>query len=510
MFRPLVRRAAVLVPALLALSAAPASAAEVACDRYASPAGSNTAAGTLAAPFRTPQKLADSLTAGQTGCLRGGTYTETTSGYIVKFRTGGAAGAPVTLRSAPGERAVLKGVMEVKSGADFVTVSDLDIVGTDNDSDPSTMPVSVQIMAADTVFERNDVTNNRLKSCLIAGSNAGYGEAVRTVIRNNVFHECGDPAHGMLDHAIYFERTLDVEVYDNILRDNEAWAIHLYPNARRTRVHHNVIDGNGGGAIFAGSSAYASSDNVVERNVITNSRKDYNVSYYWKSAVGTGNVARANCLYNGYKGNMPSAPKGFTAQDNVAADPLYVDRAAKDFRLQAGSPCLALVGYDIAAKVLGQDAAVPAPLPEPTPEPTSAPAQEPASAPVNLAPSVDLLKPLAGATFTDRLTLSAAASDDGGVSRVDFLVDGVVVATDSAAPYSYTWKAPKKMAYGEHTVSARARDAHGLTAISAATVKRVRSTSRARVSSLKRCVRSARTARAAKRCRTARRAAKRR
>ena len=54
--------------------------------------------------------------------------------------------------------------------------------------------------------------------------------------------------------------------------------IHLYPNARRVRVHHNVMDRNGGGVIFAGDSSYASVDNVVEDNVITGSFTDYNVS----------------------------------------------------------------------------------------------------------------------------------------------------------------------------------------------------------------------------------------
>ena len=51
-------------------SAQPAATAD--CAKYASTSGSDSAAGTAASPYRTAQKLADSLGAGQTGCLSGG------------------------------------------------------------------------------------------------------------------------------------------------------------------------------------------------------------------------------------------------------------------------------------------------------------------------------------------------------------------------------------------------------------------------------------------------------
>jgi hypothetical protein len=54
--------------------AAPTSAT-VTCDRYAATTGSDSAPGTSTAPYRTAQKLTDSLGAGQTGCLVAGTFT---------------------------------------------------------------------------------------------------------------------------------------------------------------------------------------------------------------------------------------------------------------------------------------------------------------------------------------------------------------------------------------------------------------------------------------------------
>src|SRR2546421_7551717 len=65
--------------------------AAITCSRYASPGGS-------------VQRLVNSLHAGQTGCLHGGTYHRD-----VKFNRGGGGGAPLTLTSAPGETATIVG-----------------------------------------------------------------------------------------------------------------------------------------------------------------------------------------------------------------------------------------------------------------------------------------------------------------------------------------------------------------------------------------------------------------
>src|SRR6266568_4222192 len=75
-----------------------------ACTLYASPSGSDSARGTIEAPFATIQHLANSLAAGQTGCARGGTYTQD-----VTVGHGGSAGGPLTITSYPGERATLVG-----------------------------------------------------------------------------------------------------------------------------------------------------------------------------------------------------------------------------------------------------------------------------------------------------------------------------------------------------------------------------------------------------------------
>jgi hypothetical protein len=319
-------------PAPVVLSAAatgrPAPAAT--CDRVATATDRDAV-----------QRLVDALRPGQTGCLHGGTYTQ----RVVRFGRGGRAGAAIRLTSFPGERARLVGVVYVPHGSDHVTVSDLDIDGSAGNQ------VTVQVMAADTILERVGVTNERRGSCMILGSNAGYGQAEGTIVRESRFHECGDPADGTQDHAIYLENVVDAQVVGNVFWNTAAWAIHLYPNARGTTVAHNVIDGNGRGVIFAGDASRASSHNVVEQNVISNSTAEYNLQSYWGGPVGSGNVARDNCLYNGRLGNVGSQD-GFTATANTIADPRYVDRKHRDYRLQPDSPCLSVVGYDAVARLV--------------------------------------------------------------------------------------------------------------------------------------------------------------
>src|SRR5437870_647133 len=78
--RPSVHRhlglAVALAAALAALPqfATPALATTTGCDRYASPHGSDSASGIRGHPFRTARRLADSLRAGQKGCLAYGVY----------------------------------------------------------------------------------------------------------------------------------------------------------------------------------------------------------------------------------------------------------------------------------------------------------------------------------------------------------------------------------------------------------------------------------------------------
>ena len=76
------------------------------------------------------------------------------------------------------------------------------------------------------------------------------------------------------------------------------------------------------------------------------------------------------------------------------------------------------------------------------------------------APTAALTSPATGATLSGTVTLSAAASDDVGVTAVQFLLDGTLLAEDASAPYSLAWNSASAP-NGSHVLTARARDAAG-------------------------------------------------
>ena len=357
---PISRNAAFLCAFLAAAAAgsvaadAPAkSAAEAAhparrgCSRFAAPAGSDSRSGTLQRPFRTPQRLVHSVRPGQTGCLRGGRYSATSEDLVVRFDHGGRAGARITLRSYPGERATLVGNLAVIKGADYVTLSHLRIEGTGGSN-------TVGIYAAHAILEGSDITNAwRGRSCVILGSDS-YGVAIRPIVRRNRFHECGSLANGNQDHAIYAQSVVDGRITGNTFWDSAAYAIQLYPNAQRTRVAYNVIDGGPpsvrGGIVFGGETSEASSDNVVTRNVVAYAQ-EYNIATDWHGLIGTGNVVARNCLWAGEKGNIDDSDGGFRAYANVVANPAFRDRQRRDYRLRATSRCRRVIGAGPAARL---------------------------------------------------------------------------------------------------------------------------------------------------------------
>jgi hypothetical protein len=74
------------------------------------------------------------------------------------------------------------------------------------------------------------------------------------------------------------------------------------------------------------------------------------------------------------------------------------------------------------------------------------------------APTTSITAPANGATVSGTTTISANASDNVGVTRVDFVVDGTVRGSDTTSPYSFAWNTTA-FANGAHTLLTRAYDA---------------------------------------------------
>ncbi|HUR82725.1 MAG TPA: Ig-like domain-containing protein, partial [Thermoanaerobaculia bacterium] len=83
------------------------------------------------------------------------------------------------------------------------------------------------------------------------------------------------------------------------------------------------------------------------------------------------------------------------------------------------------------------------------------------------APTVSITSPASGATVGATVSVNASASDNVGVTRVDFLLDGALQSSDTASPYSWSWNTASS-SNGAHTLTAKAYDAANNSATSTA------------------------------------------
>lgn len=84
-------------------------------------------------------------------------------------------------------------------------------------------------------------------------------------------------------------------------------------------------------------------------------------------------------------------------------------------------------------------------------------------------PSVSLTSPTNSSTVSGTVNVAATATDNIGVTKVEFLVDGSVKSTDTTSPYTFSLNTAS-YSNASHTVAAKAYDAVDNTAISSVSV----------------------------------------
>lgn len=80
--------------------------------------------------------------------------------------------------------------------------------------------------------------------------------------------------------------------------------------------------------------------------------------------------------------------------------------------------------------------------------------------PDTTAPKVSITSPSRNAKVNGTVTISVAASDNIGVGKVEFYVNGVLKLTDGSSPYAYAWNT-STVTNGTYTLMSRAYDAAG-------------------------------------------------
>src|SRR5581483_3690573 len=83
------------------------------------------------------------------------------------------------------------------------------------------------------------------------------------------------------------------------------------------------------------------------------------------------------------------------------------------------------------------------------------------------APATSITAPANGSTVSGTVSVTASASDNVGVTRVEFYLDGALKSTDTSSPYSWSWDTTAS-SNASHTLTSKAYDAAGNAGTSAA------------------------------------------
>lgn len=205
---------------------------------FLSPSGSDGAAGTATAPWRTLSAAASRLRPGDTLYVRGGTFV----GQGMQWTVSGTAAAPIWVKAYPGERPVFDGNASVgqflwfRGGASHVYVDGLTVTRyAPRDSG---------------VIIFTDGAHHIVMNAITASGNLGS-------------------THN--EHIFYPAATVyDITIRNSYIAGAPGGAVHMYhaPGAQRVRVHNNTIRDSYWGVIADSGSSVEVYNNVFVNNTV--------------------------------------------------------------------------------------------------------------------------------------------------------------------------------------------------------------------------------------------------
>jgi hypothetical protein len=340
---------------------------------YVATTGSDSSSGTSAAPFKTIQKAADIVNAGDTVIVRNGTYTDTNSdNYIVYMTRAGTSGAWITFKAENKWGAVLDGqnnttdyCVNIGANANYVRLEDFEIKGCTNSGVHSNAGADYVYIYRNKVHDIAQELDCNLdcagtSTCGNSGMDFGGGGTNHVADSNIIFNigreQVGcegyptppgtpDPIMAFYnhDHGIY-NRIDGTIITNNIIYDVRSGYSVKVTDDNNVKIVNNTFAGHGvymNGAIeFQG----ANSGIIIENNI------GYNVGdRFVHNPVASGcdndiatvrnNLTNASCLT--YCGSCFSSKAGWTFANNISnQDPQFINSSNKDFHLLSISPAI--------------------------------------------------------------------------------------------------------------------------------------------------------------------------
>ncbi len=328
--------------------------ARVAARYYVAPSGSDDSPGTARHPFRSIQKAADLVNAGDTVFVRPGTYTG--GARIVSLSRGGEPGRPVSFLSEGKWQAVLDGRNGRSSegwyfgpGVGYITIQGFEVRDLEAHAfDFYGGGVHDILISRNHVHHvgRNctDTSNGRTGASVGAGA---YG----ITFDGNLWHHIGRFAPGEQgcsprtryyqnhDHGIYVADANQVVIKNNVFYGFErGWPVHRYSSAEATSRGLAIINNT-----FAGRNPYREG-HIILATPTDGLRIETNIFHGPNQAALHFENLRfsgARVRYNMISGAVVRVgrPRGVEFSRNWEnTDPRFVE--ATDFRLRYDSPAV--------------------------------------------------------------------------------------------------------------------------------------------------------------------------
>jgi hypothetical protein len=313
---------------------------------YVAPTGSDSAAGTKTAPFKTLARAAQVATrAGTTVWVAPGTYA---GGF--KTTASGTSSARIYWVSTTkwGARIVPPASSSNNNAWDnrgnYVSIIGFDVDGTYSGSGTK-WTHGIYTGGSYTLIADNHIHHiAKTVSCTSAGGSAigvdSYYHGVLSDVLNNVVNDFG-PAGCSYVQGIYVSTSGTVK--NNLVYRVSGAAIHLWHDATNVKITNNTAAASSFGIVVGGGDFYyttAGANNVfVANNIVYDNQ--YGISEQGKT--GTSNVYKNNLVYKNATYNI-SLRNGLVATATVSSDPLLkaYSRTATtpDFHLSTSSPAI--------------------------------------------------------------------------------------------------------------------------------------------------------------------------
>jgi hypothetical protein len=325
------------------------------CIYYISPSGSDGNAGTFAEPWRTVQKAFETVTAGQTVCLRGGTYpqyVDASAGFNQVERRSGAPGKPILFTNSSGEIAVIKGSTKIYGSyitfrgapSDTPNCSTTHPCGLIFEGSSGYVLNAISIMntsgAGHVVFDHVEIRKGNYHAGL-------YQEGCNNAITGSYVHDNGIQNRAE-DNGIYWSRTPgDCKngglIAHNLVEHNFSKGIQLYAGASTITPAYVTVCGNISVNNGAQGAVIWGDHNTFVHNILYNNNEVAGAALGAQAGLysGTANLVDDNLTWStsdhGGKRSGWYVKSGCCLKTNKIADPLFMDPAYHNWESEPSS-----------------------------------------------------------------------------------------------------------------------------------------------------------------------------